>query len=1056
LGGPAAEPPAAAPGEGPGEAPAAAAPAERRQLTVMFCDLVGSTQLSARLDPEEARDVIHGFQKTCTDRITRYDGYVARYMGDGVLAYFGYPRAHEDDAERAVRAALGLIETLAEEGQGADAAAGEGRLAARVGIATGLVVVGDLLGKGAAEERTAVGDPPNLAARLQALAAPGSVVIAPATRRLLGERFIYEELGEREIKGFPKPVAIARVVGPADRPTRFAALRPAGLTPFVGRQHETAQILDRWREAAAGEGRAVLITGEAGLGKSRIALTAHQRIAEDNPTVLQFQCSPFHRNSSLYPIVEQLRLVADIDRHDDDARKLAKLEAFLTRVSPNLGDRVGLFAALLSVADGNRIAELALGPERQREETLAAIVALVAGLAGQRPVLAVFEDIHWSDPTTLQALDLLIDRAPALRLLLLITFRPEFAAEWAGQPHVTLLSLNRMDRRLSTRLVDNLLAGKPLPIAVLEQIVDRTDGIPLFVEELTKAVVESGLVVERADRYELTGPLPPLGIPATLQDSLMARIDQLASVKDIAQTGAAIGREFSHDLLAAVYGGRDADLAAGLDRLTRSGLVFQRGEPPRATYTFKHALVRNAAYESLLKSRRQQLHGRIAAVLEERFPEVVAAEPEILAQHCTEAGLAGKAVDYWRAAGERAESRAANSEAIGHFAKGVEAAATLADSSQRAAAEIELRLKLATTLRIVERYDEALAHLDRAEETASAHGVVSALTRIHHCRGNVYFLNGNYKGCRKQHGLALIHAQRSGTARDETHALGGLGDASYIRGRMRTACEHFRRCVEISRNHGFADIEAANLHMVGWSRIYMLELREAVADGLAAAHTAAAHKLYRAEMLGRNLASFLLPDLGDLAGARAHLEPALELTRKLGSRSFESESLAFLARLLVLEGERQEARRIAEEAKALVRRFRVDRFFGPFVFGVAALAANGSADREGDWAEAEAMLAVGCISHNYFWFYRDAVEAALQAGDWTNAERFCRALAEYTREEPLPWSDFYVARGRALAAVGAGRADDRAFATLARLAAEGRRAGLVSALPAINQALARG
>jgi class 3 adenylate cyclase/tetratricopeptide (TPR) repeat protein len=1048
--------PAAAlgPDEQSGERPTTAAEAERRQLTVMFCDLVGSTQLSARLDPEEARLLIHGFQKTCADLITRYDGYVARYMGDGVLAYFGYPRAHEDDVERAVRAALDLIGALAREYEAGEAR-GDTRLAARIGIATGLVVVGDLLGKGAAEERTAVGDPPNLAARLQGLAEPNSVVIAPATRRLLGQRFICEDLGEREIKGFAKPVAIARVVGPADRPTRFAALRSAGLTPFVGRDHEIAAILDRWREATGGDGQVVLITGEAGLGKSRIALTVQERIAGDNPTVLQLQCSPFHRNSALHPIVEQLRLLAGIGRDDDDAGKLAKLQALLTRISPGLGDRLALFAELLSIAPGERLSSQALSPERQREETLAAILALVAALAEQRPLLAVVEDVHWIDATTRQALDLVIDRAPALRLLVLITYRPDFAADWAGQPHVTLLSLNRMDRRLSARLIDRLLAGRALPAPLLDQIVERTDGIPLFVEELTKTVVESGLITERADHYELTGPLSPLGIPATLQDSLMARIDQLESVKDIAQIGAAIGREFPHELVAAVYRGSAADLGAGLDRLTRSGLVFQRGEPPRATYTFKHALVRNAAYESLLKSRRQQLHAQIAAVLEERFPETVAAEPEILAQHCTEAGFANRAVGYWRAAGERAESRAANSEAISHFAKGVEVAATLADA-ERAAAEVELRLKLATTLRVVERYDEALAHLDRAEAAAGGCGLASALSRIHHCRGNVYFVTGNLEGCRRQHGLALVHAQRSGIARDEAQALGGLGDAAYLCGRMRTACEHFRRCVEVARGQGFADIEAANLHMVGWSRIYLLEFREALADGLTTAALAQAHSLHRAEMLGRTLAAFVLPELGDLAGARAHAEASLELTRKLGSRSFESESLAFLIRILLLEGRPDEAKDVAEQAKALVRRFRVDKFFGPVVFGLAALATDDRAERERIWAEAEAMLAAGCISHNYFWFYRDAIEAALQAGDWAAAQRFCQALADYGRDEPLPLSDFYVARGRALAAIGDGRADGRVYAALQRLALDARRSGPATALPAIERALAGG
>ncbi|MCK1615531.1 AAA family ATPase [Bradyrhizobium sp. 159] len=660
-----------------------ASEAERRQLTVMFADLVGSTALSARLDPEELRDIIGRYHRCCAEVITSSGGFVAKYLGDGVLAYFGYPQAHEEDAERAVRAGLALIEGVAKLDAGQ-----ANSLQVRVGIATGLVVVGDPLGEGAAQEQAVIGETPNLAARLQGLAEPNTVVIADNTRRLLGGLFDYRDLGTLPVAGIDHPVHVWRVLGASLVASRFEALRAVS-TPLIGREEEIALLTRRWEQAKAGDGSVVLIVGEPGIGKSRIAQTLLAQLGEEPHIRLRFFCSPHHQHSALYPSIAQLEQAAGFRREDTAETRLDKLVTVLALANRELSEAVPLLADLLSIPTGDRYPPLNLTPQKRKAKTLQVQVAQVEGLAARQPLLMLWEDVHWSDPTTLESLDLLIDRAATLRVLMILTFRPEFTPPWAGRPHVTLLSLNRLPPRHRAEMIAHVSGGKTLPKEIADQIIDRTDGVPLFIEELTKSVVESGWMTDGGDQ---------VAIPTTLQASLLARLDRLAPTREVAQIAATLGRQFSHELISAVADMSPARLEGALEQLIRAELVFRRGIPPDATYTFKHALVQDAAYSTLLRSRRQELHGRIATTLERRFPEVVAAQPELLAQHCAVAGLVEKAIEYWDMAGRLAVQRSTMAEAAAHFGKALNLLTSLPKNPQRRSSELSLQLALAGAL----------------------------------------------------------------------------------------------------------------------------------------------------------------------------------------------------------------------------------------------------------------------------------------------------------------------------------------------------------------------
>jgi class 3 adenylate cyclase/tetratricopeptide (TPR) repeat protein len=668
------------------------ASAERRQLTVLFCDLVGSTELAARLDPEDLREIIAAYHRRVSEILNAGGGFVAKYMGDGVLAYFGYPEAHENDAERSVRAALGII-----------AAVPRLRLVVpqllevRIGIATGLVVVGDLLGEGAAREQAVVGETPNLAARLQALAEPNAVIIGEATRRQIGALFDVQDLGPQRLKGFAAEQRAWRVTGESGVESRFAAFRTQD-TPLVGRTEELDLLLRRWGQAKAGEGRVVLLSAEPGIGKSRLIEALIERIGDEAPRRLRFFCSPHHQDSALHPVIAQLEHAAGFSRDDPPEARRRKLAALLGESAEAAND-LPLFAELLSLADPMSAAAADLPPQRKKELIFAAMLRRLEGLARGQPLLMVFEDLHWIDPTTRQLLDRAIALAERLPILLIATFRPEFRPPWDGQPHVTIVGLSRLGRRDGEALVRELLvhAGVLAP-DIVDEIVERTDGVPLFLEEVTKVVLEAAAA--DGGRDAVAGiPSARHRVPPTLQASLMARLDRLgAAAREVAQVGAAIGREFSHELVLATAPRGAAETQEALLRLVAAGLIFQRGLPPAAEYEFKHALVQDTAYGSLLRGPRQALHARIAAALQERFADIGARSPEVVAHHLAEGGAAEDAATWWLEAGRLAASRSANVEAVAHLSRGIAALRSLPETPEHRRQELALQLAIGPAL----------------------------------------------------------------------------------------------------------------------------------------------------------------------------------------------------------------------------------------------------------------------------------------------------------------------------------------------------------------------
>jgi class 3 adenylate cyclase len=660
--------------------------AERRQLTVLFCDLVGSTELSQRLDPERLREIMGRYHDAVAGAVVASEGHVAKFLGDGVLAYFGWPRAHEDQAESAIRAALAAVAAV--EGIDADGAA----LAARAGIATGPVVIGDMVGVSAREQGSVVGSTPNLAARLQDLARPGEVVIDRATRRLIGRAFELEDAGAQQVKGFNDQIEVWRVRGTARVDSRFDALHEIGLSEFVGRRHELGLLLDRWHQARDGEGQVVLIFGEAGIGKSRILREVTTQLMADEPCKLRFQCSPHEINAAFQPVISEIESAAGFLPDDTPEQRLGKLEQHLAGIFEAGNEALALIAGLLGLPL-THYGPIEMAPQRRKQRTIVALCTRIAELSRIRPVVLLVEDTHWIDPSSLEWLDALVAQLQDLPVLAVMTFRPEFAPRWDGQGHVTVLSLNRLGSGDGRAIAERVAGNKALPESVLDRIIEQTDGIPLFVEELTKAVLEAGIVEERDGRYELTGSLPLLAIPTTLQDSLMARLDRLAPVKRVIQAAACIGREFDAGLLAVALQMDEAELDAALEQLLGAQLVFRRSAADSAArYVFKHALVQDAAYASLLTSTRRSLHQRLAFALEQTENP----DPLALARHFFEAGAQARAAAFYLMAGRQLLGSSALPEAIGALELGLQALEAIARNAERDRIELDVRVALGT------------------------------------------------------------------------------------------------------------------------------------------------------------------------------------------------------------------------------------------------------------------------------------------------------------------------------------------------------------------------
>jgi TOMM system kinase/cyclase fusion protein len=766
--------------------------AERRQLTVLFCDLVDSTVLASQLDPEELREVVRAYQETCARVVARFEGHIAQYLGDGLLVYFGYPLAHEDDAQRAVRTGLGMIEALGQLNTRLTQERGV-HLAVRLGIHTGLVVVGEV-GGGSRQEQLALGETPNLAARLQGMAAPNTLVISAATLQLLGGFFTYQSLGTSVLKGLAQPVEVYQVLHESTARSRLEAAASTGLTPLVGREQEVALLRERWTQVKDGFGQVVLLSGEAGIGKSRLVQVLKEQVAtEPQAWLTPCQCSPYHQNTALYPLIDLLeRVVLRFDREESPQQKLRKLEGHLVQYGFPLAEAVPLHASLLSIPLTADYAPLPLSPEQQKQKTLQALLTTLLRIAAHQPVLFVMEDLHWVDPSTLEFLSLLVDQGPTARILALFTFRPDFSPPWTGRAHLTQVMLHRLPRRQAAEMAGRVAHGKTLPAEVMEQVVARTDGVPLFVEELTKMVLESGLLQEREERYELTGPLPPLAIPTTLHDSLMARLDRLATVKSLAQLGATLGREFPYALLQAVSPWDEGTLQRGLHQLVEAEFLYQQGLPPEATYLFKHALIQEAAYQSLLRSTRQQYHQRIAQVLEARFPERCETQPELLAHHYTEAGLAERAIGYWQRAGQQASERSANLEAVSHFTTGIELLKTLPETPAHTQQALTLHIALGAALQMakgfaapeVERaYARARELCQQVSETPEIVPVLYGLWRF-------YLGRAQFHTARELGETLLRLAQRADDPALMVIADYALGTTWFLLGALPTARQH--------------------------------------------------------------------------------------------------------------------------------------------------------------------------------------------------------------------------------------------------------------------------
>jgi class 3 adenylate cyclase/predicted ATPase/DNA polymerase III delta prime subunit len=757
----------------------------------MFCDLVGSTALSTQLDPEELREVERAYQQLCAAVINRFEGHLAKYIGDGLLVYFGYPVAHEDDARRAVRAGLGITGTLPALPLPPHIRLQQ-PLQVRIGIHTGLVVAGEMGTADQPEHLAIVGETPNLAARLQEKATPNTVLISAATYHLIEGYFACSDLGSIEVKGIPDPVQVYQVVEESGVHSRLEAAAAKGLTPLIGREEELAMLRRHWARAKEGNGQAVLLSGEPGIGKSRLAQALKEYVIQEGATWIEFHCSPYYQNTAWYPIIEHLQRVLQFDRGDTLQTKLEKLQNTLAQYRFPQVDTLPLLAALLSLPHPEGCPPLTLSPQRQKQKTQEALVAWLVEEAERNVLSCTWEDLHWADPSTLELLPLFLDQVPTARMLTLLTFRPEFRPPWVMRSHMSQITLSRLSRTQVEEMVERVTGGKALSVEVVQQIVAKTDGVPLFVEELTKMVVESVGATHAS-------PLPSLAIPATLQDSLTARLDRLGNAKAVAQLGATLGREFSYELIQAVSQLDAETLQKRLAQLVEAELVYQRGLPPQTQYIFKHALIQDAAYQSLLKSTRQQYHQQIAQILEERFTEITETQPELLAQHYTEAGLIAQAIPYWQRAGQRATQRSAYVEAISHLTKGLELLKALPDTPERAQQELTLQTTLGPaliatkghTVPEVERaYTRALELCRQVGETPQLFPVLRGLQVF-------YFIRAEYKTARELAEQLLTLAQR---VQDPVLLVGAhlaLGQTLYLLGELASAREHLEQGIAL-------------------------------------------------------------------------------------------------------------------------------------------------------------------------------------------------------------------------------------------------------------------
>ncbi|MCH7843035.1 MAG: AAA family ATPase [Chloroflexi bacterium] len=793
----------AATSEGAGISPASPPPveptgtapdAERRQLTVMFCDLQGSTALSQQLDPEDLRDVIRGYQEVCAGAVGRFEGHIAKYLGDGLLVYFGYPQAHEDDPQRAVRAGLAILQGMGPLNAQLRSAR-DLELTVRIGIHTGLVVAGEMGGGDTLEELAIVGETPNVAARIEGAAEPNGIAISDVTANLVQGFFLSESMGPHELKGIAEPVELFRVLEESGAQTRFDVAVSTHLTPLVGRDQEVGLLLDRWEQVEEGLGQVVLVSGEAGIGKSRLLQGLIDGLAGRPHVMQEHRCSPYHQNSTLFPIIESYERWLGFQRMDSPEERIQALEKALEERSLLTPEALSLWAGMLSVPLDESHPPLDISPQLQRQRTMELMAQLKVATASQEPVLAVFEDLHWADPTTLDFLGLLLEQVATTKVMVILTFRPEFTPPWGSRSHVTQINLNRLPRRLATDLMARVTGGKELPEDVVTQISAKSDGVPLFVEELTRMVLESGLLREVDGRYELTGPLTDLAIPSTLQDSLTARLDRLGEVKEVVQLASVLGREFIYQLIQAVSQEDEGPLSDHLRQLVTGEFLYQHGVLPEASYIFKHALIQDAAYNSLLISRRQQYHRLVAQIYEESFPETVESQPELVAHHYTEAGLNAEAIPHWQQAGQNAMRRSANVEGVNHFTKGLELLEHLPETAERASQEVAFQTMLGQCLIQIQGYSSPNVEraFSRARELMDQIGETPQYFQVTYGLFTYYLIRAELQSALQVAEECLEAAQRSEDPYPVVMAHRNIGSAMMFMGNQASAREHLEQ-----------------------------------------------------------------------------------------------------------------------------------------------------------------------------------------------------------------------------------------------------------------------
>jgi len=947
------------------------ADAERRQLTVMFCDLVDSTRLSGQLDPEDLREVVRTYQRTCAEVIQRFDGHIAQLLGDGLLVYFGYPHAHEDDAYRAVRSGLEIVDAV--RTLPARVASAHGlHLAVRVGIHTGLVVVGEM-GGGDRQEQLALGETPNIAARLQGVAAPNTVIVSEATTRLTQGFFLCQALGAQELKGLAQPLMVYQILRESGAQTRFEVATNSGLAPLVGRTAEVTLLQERWARAKEGVGQVVLLHGEPGIGKSRLVQVLKDQVADEPHFRWECRCSPYHQHSALYPLIDLLQRILRWQEHTTPSARLSQLEQALGHYRLSLAETVPLVAALLSLPlPDDRYPPLTLTPQQQKHKTLEVILGMLAELAERQPVLFIVEDLHWIDPSTLELLSLLLDQGPTARLLALLTYRPTFHPPWTSRAHITPLALTRLAPVHVETIVVRLTEGKPLPAEVLNHVVAKTDGVPLFVEELTKMVLESGLLTEADGQYRLTGPLPALAIPSTLHDSLMARLDRLAAVKTVAQLGATIGRQFSYALLQTVSPLDEPILQQALQQLVDAELLSCHGLPSQATYLFKHALIQDAAYQSLLRSTRQQYHQRIAQALTEHFPDTAETQPELLAHHYTAASLHEQAIDFWQRAGQRAIQRSAYAEAMAHLTTGIDLLRPLPPTAELLQHELMLQTMLGSALMVAkgqgspevgQAYARARELCQQVGETPQLFPVLFGLWRF-------YLLRGAYQTARELAEQALSVAQRVDDLALHLQARFALGVSLFWLGELEPARLHLEQGIALynpQEHHALAfrsgidpgmwclSYAAFTLWMLGYPDQALQRSQQALTlaeeashpPSLAAvlAYVAITHYLRRevqatherAEatitltsaqgfpqwlVLGTLHRGWALAQQGQAAEGIAHIRQALAAWQSMGAEMYQPWYMGMLAEAYGQHGQIEDGLQILTEALAVTERNR--------------------------------------------------------------------------------------------------------------------------------------